>query len=164
MKLNKFQIVLILVFVLTGIYVLIITNVKKEYTPNYDLKDFYGMPRKMDVNEYTIVNVKEEDMVKTYFNTYIESVFENTKESYKLLDNEYKNKKYKTYDEYLNYIKSITNDFNDMPKVKKYNIINKKDYKLYVIKDNKNNTYIFKAEAVMKYTIYLDNDTIKLYD
>lgn len=164
MKSNwKIYVFIIVVTVLIGAYVLINNSIKSNYTPNYNLRDFYVIPeRRVEVNEYKVAKVQEKDMIYTYFNTFIAALYETPNESYELLNADYRKLKFGSLINYLEYVKKLTVDYTYVPKIKDYSISQTNNKIIYNIRDDKNNQYIFLIEGVMKYSIYFDENTIDL--
>lgn len=156
---TKMIIIIVSVFLFIGIYVLINSRINYVYNPTYNVDDFYTIPdRKMLINEYKNVTVRDDDMAKKYFNSFFGMVFDDTEKSYDLLEDDYKEEYYPTYGKYLAYIKTITSDFSKYPRMSKYKK-NKSDKEIsYVVLDENNNKYIFIVEAVMKYKIKFSED------
>lgn len=101
-----------------------------------------------------------------YLQKFILEVKENKEESFKLIDEEYKEKKFSNnINEYLKYINE-NYDFknNGIPMVEKFNKYKTKEYNIYFVQDNQQHMYIFKEKAVNNFTVMLDIDTIKIDD
>lgn len=155
-KNNKvITIILILIMILLGAYFIISSRIDAKYQPNYTLEDFYEMPkRKVGVNEYTVASVDEEDMVVTYFNTYVMMFFENIDEAYSLLDEYSSLETYPNIEEFKKKVSSLTVGFTEIPKINEYSISKDDDgHTVYTVSDKKGNIYTFTIEAVMKYTV-----------
>lgn len=78
-----------------------------------------------------------------------------------LLDENYKNAKFKNYEEYEEYIKNNKNMILSTA-ITSYNTYEKEDYKEYFICDTNENYYIFKVKGIMDYTVIADFYTIDL--
>lgn len=143
--------------ILIGAYIIISSRIDAKYTPNYNLDDFYPYPeKKLGVNEYQVVSVDEQEMVKTYFDTYVMSFFEDIDDAYAHLDNDYSLEAFPNIRLFKEKIITITDNFTYLPVFKSYTpIIDEEnpDLTIYKIKDKKDNVYIFTIEAVMKYTV-----------
>ncbi len=152
-KINIVSIVLIVVIFIIGGYFIISSRIDAKYEPNYTLDDYYKKPvKKVGVNNYTVSQVSNEDMVKTYFSAYTTSFFEDIEDAYIHLDSKEKTK-YKNIDEFKKKVGSLTKDFTILPKLKTYDINKEDDKVIYQMSDEVGNIYIFKIEAVMKYTV-----------
>ena len=157
-------IVLILIAVGIGIYVIISNSINSDYNPDYNLDNAYVMPsRKVDVNEYKVATVREDEMVSTYFNTFITLMLETPQKSFTYIDSDYKELKYNNdINKYVEHIKVLTNDYTYLPKIDVYKKEILGTNTIYNVLDTNGNKYIFSIEAVMKYRVYLDEDTIKV--
>lgn len=150
---NVVSIVIIIFFVLLGAYIIISNRIGDAFEPNYTLEDFYTIPRKeVGVNEYTPVLTTEEDMVKTYFNTYVSLLFESLSTAYSLLDSS-ELEKFPNLETFKKYASDLTDDFKELPRIKDYKIETIDGKKIITIGDANFNRYIFTIEAVMKYTV-----------
>lgn len=143
----------IVVFVMIGVYVFISSNITKEHTPNYNLDDFYVLPkRKLGVNEYKPVQVSDEDMVKTYFNNYVICFLEDPDRAYSYLSANAK-KIYPTISAFKAHLSAITQNFTTLPEIDRYEYVSSKEAKVVKISDKSGYRYTFTIEAVMKYTV-----------
>lgn len=155
MKKNTIMaIILILIAISIGAYFIISSRLDAKYVPNYMLEDFYKKPyKKVGVNEYTVVNVSDRDMVDTYFRTYTNMFFEDLGMAYQKLDSKFREKKYPTLNSFSSFVSSLTSDFLAIPKIKSYDIDTENGKTIYSIRDTRGNIYKFTIEAVMKYTV-----------
>jgi len=145
---------IIFVIIMTGCYLIINSRIKAQYEPNYLLEDFYVKPeRKMNVNEYKVVKVEENEMVEIYFNTYISLLLENFSLAYAYLDEESQLEQFPNLDSFRNKVSHITNSFSITPKIDRYDLKTEDDKKIYTISDKNGNIYEFQVDAVMKYTV-----------
>lgn len=123
-----------------------------EYNLNIesDTSDFY--------NEIIYTEFSEKEIVTKYFDYYKELALHNTKEAFKLLEEEYKNKRFNNNEEkYEKYVKDI-NIENIFLSQYMCNIYN--NYTEYVCIDKNGNYYIFNETAPMEFTLKLDTYTI----
>lgn len=141
-------------------------------------------------NQIVSVTMKEEEIVKKYFNSYIQNARYNPQEAYNSLSEDYRDARFGSYNEFVEYLeeenkskqlesfdsKAIKNleDFETRGDYEEYMInlnhryIDKyfhyiedeKDY--YVCIDYYGNYYIFETNGVMNYKLYLDTYTIEL--
>lgn len=109
-------------------------------------------------NKFEYARVSEEEMAKRYFNDFKIKLVTDTENAYNLLDEEYRNKRFKGEDNFIKYV----NDNQDLQgiQISKYLVNNYDNYKEYVCKDQYDNLYIFKETAIMDYTIQLDTYTL----
>lgn len=154
MKNNTLKIIIIfaiiILFAIIGYF--IYNKTLLENKNNSHLKNYKS-------NEYIPTYVSSEDMAKIYLNDYLYYCRYDVEEAYKLLDKNYRNKKFNNIDEFKNYINIFAN-LN--VKVNKYLISKKNGYRLYYIYDNNGNVFIFKTKGVMQYTVYLDEETVEI--
>lgn len=149
---------LVVIIVLIGVYFVISSQIDANYVPNYLLEDFIPFPEKsLGVNEYKVVTVSEEDMIKNYFNSFVSLMLENIDEAYEKLDDETKLDIYKDINSFRIKVEFITVDYAIVPSFAEYSVSSDEDgKKIYIVKDKRNNIYRFIVEAVMKYTVSLD--------
>lgn len=127
-------------------------------TNNQDVETEYVMhSKKYGVNEYSKLNISDEQMATIYYSEYINLLRSNDVQAYELVDSDYKKYKVKNINEFRTFINSrnIKNGVLD-----KYQILRKEGYVYYLLNDNKGNTIVFKTNGVMQYTVYLDNETV----
>ncbi len=145
----------ILIFAAIGAYVVIGSRIHSEYVPNYQLEDFYIAPsRKMGINEYKPASVTDEDMVITYFNTFVVCLIEDMERAYGHLSE----KGRKLYPNMLSFrilVSNLTDGFTELPRIDSYEMSKDKDTDRQIIKisDKNGHIYVFTIEAVMKYTV-----------
>lgn len=111
------------------------------------------------INTYTISNIEKKSFGVLYFNDYINKVQQDINSAYGLLDAEYKNNKFKNVEEFEKYIDSIYNLA--YLQAIAIELIEGEEYNIYVCRDQYDNIYIFKETSIMKYTVQLDDYTIK---
>ena len=113
-----------------------------------------------EYNSYKNTTIDDLTMCNNYLNTYIESVKNNINNSYNLLDEEYRNKRFNNIQNYIQYINENEEEILNS-KVNQYKVnINYDGSKQYIIIDNYNKYYIIDAKSVMNYTIMLDSYTL----
>lgn len=152
-KINIVSLVLIFIIIILGSYFIISSRIDAKYEPNYTLEDYYKKPiKKVGVNSYTVSQVSSEDMIKTYFSTYTSMLYEDIESAYSHLDKKEKIK-YPNLSFFKNKVSNLTKDFTELPKLKTYDIGKEDDKTIYKMSDEHGNVYIFKIEAVMKYTV-----------
>lgn len=174
MKENKIKIisVVIIIFILLlliAIYILYVMNDDKTeiVDNNVDENEISYMqgPLKQNIedleyNSIEYIHITDKVMAKKYFEDYIQTMINNPKRAYELLQPEYKEKRFESYEEYDKFIQ------NNLPFLKQLVIENisingeNKD-KQYICKDQYGNSYIFKEMTVMNYTVQLDDYTLQ---
>ena len=157
---NKFVItaILIVIVILAYYFIRDYRASKTIYQSRMD-DEYISIPKTYGVNEYVIVDVSNDTLIKNYFTDFKVSVQNDINESYSKLDEEYRNKKFSNIEDYKKYIQGL--DLNNA-KPAKYNIISEGEYKIYIVYDNRNNLYIFKVKGVMQYKLYFDEYTVEI--
>ena len=134
---------------------------KYNYNENMKIEDINISEASIEENEYnkfSYTNISDKQMAQYYLNNYMKLVRTNPSLAYNLLDEQYKESKFKTYDKFVNY----TQEKKDMLiTLKEYKIINDKEYTIYICKDQYDFVYIFKEKSLMNYTVQLDDYTIE---
>lgn len=149
-----------------------------------------GKEKTITLNEYNKVNystLSEEEIVNKYLLDYVEKCLYNPQEAYAILDEQYRNLRFKTYDKFQEYLQenNVTlealdsnhrknyNDFNsyeeyenyiqnlEIVELDMYLVENNENYKTYTCIDDYGNYYIFNIYNVMEYNALLDNYTIQ---
>lgn len=139
-------------------------------------------------NKFKITTVNDEDIAKKYFRNLIYDLLHNTQETYNMLENEYKIKRFSTLENFQNFINEKSSNLlsMDMYSIKhleefeneelyneylrnlkqvglnKYHIKKYTNYTQYVCIDDYNNCYIFNETSPMNYTVLLDTYTVDL--
>ena len=133
---------------------------KEIYYESYlDGKEYVMIPKTYGINEYSPVNISDEQMAKIYLNDYINNMYFDIEYAYNLLDEEYRTTRFGDISNYINYVNTLTYS---SYKVKKYHIDTEGKYKIFWIYDQNNNLFVFKTEGVMQYKVYLDNYTVEI--
>lgn len=100
-----------------------------------------------------------------YLRKYLLEAKNNLTESFKLIDDDYKEKRFSNnVNEYIKYINENYDLKNNIPTVEKFNKYKTSKYNIYLVQDNQQHMYILKEKAVNNFTVMLDIDTIKVDD
>lgn len=115
-----------------------------------------------DYNSFPNFSTDKPDMLEEYLKNYSIMAVYNAEYAYnELLDEEYKNNKFKNIEDYKQYIQKnkylILNTT-----IREYSVFEKEDYIEYFIIDTNNNYYTFKVKDVNSYTVIADFYTIDL--
>ena len=145
--------IIIVVAMLIGLYWLL------RYITDKNSNEDISYLRDYGVNEYISAYISDEDMAKIYLNDFVNNMLYDTRSSYDLLDEEYKNIKFGSYENYFNYIRSLQNYNITMTKFYKQS---KNGYLIFGVYDNTGNIYVFKTKGVMQYSVYLDDYTVEI--
>lgn len=145
MKNNKVIIIILFILLFSISIFLLVVNLSRKKGNNENIyKD----------NQIIYKEISYEDIAQIYLADYLNLIRADSSEAYKLLDKNY----YISYEDFLDKIEYLEeNDF----ELESYNVKEKDDYRLFYIKDNNNNTIIFKEKEIMNYTVYLDENTIE---
>ena len=145
MKNNKVIIIILFILLFSISIFLLVVNLSRKKENNENIyKD----------NQIIYKEISYEDIAQIYLADYLNLIRADSSEAYKLLDKNY----YISYEDFLDKIEYLEeNDF----ELESYNVKEKDDYRLFYIKDNNNNTIIFKEKEIMNYTVYLDENTIE---
>lgn len=112
-----------------------------------------------DNNNMPKVNITSESMSKEYFNLFKRIMLSNFEEAYKILDKEYREKRFGDIDSFKNYVQDNKNDILQMT-LNQYLVNVYDDYSEYICKDTFSNTYVFNVKKPTKYSVKLDTYTI----
>ena len=155
-----------------------IDNKYKQYT-SIDIKTY---------NKFRYSLLNEGDVIKQYFNDYIQKANYYPEEAYNILDEKYKTNKFNTFLDFQNYLNQrkeqlealdiynikTSNDFKTDEEyesylmnfkskgLKQYLIKDYETYRLYICIDDYDNYYAFKETGAMEYSLYLDDYNILL--
>ena len=150
---------IILAFILYSVINYIIASHTDYYGPDYYDKTYETIPKSYDINEYTNINITDDNMANIYLSDYLHSVSKNISESYYLLDEDYRNKKFGNVDNYINYISNIKISNS----IEEYYKKETNEYVIYGIYDKNGNYFVFKTKGVMQYKVYLDDETVEIW-
>lgn len=120
----------------------------------------YAEILKGNYNIFEYEEVTDLDLMKIYLEDYTFRIFNNTQESYELLDEEYKTKRFATIDVFMNFLMEKQTQLANIELIQ-YNSYNKDNYTIYVGTDENGNYYKIKEYGYMSYTIMLDNYTVQ---
>lgn len=159
-KENKKTFVLVLVFValLSFYFIRGYIASKTIYTESYlNGEDYIMNPKTYGVNEYSPINITDEQMANIYLNDFKNSIYSDINRAYNLLNEEYRNKKFGTVNNFVDYVNGL--NYNNIT-MDKYSVSG--DKKIFTIYTDDGKVYIFKITSVMEYEVYLDDYTIEI--
>ena len=116
---------------------------------------------KYEYNQYQVQTIENHSMCNIYFNDYRYNAMYHPEEAYKLLNEEYRNKKFGSYEAYKAYIDEHIDEIY-MSTMEYFSIFNRTDGTDYIIRDSNGKYYIFQEKVVMDYELVLDTYTIDL--
>lgn len=157
-KKYKKTFLLILIFVVLLSFYLIreLIASRSIYNESYlDGEDYIMNPKTYGVNEYSPVNITDEQMANIYLNDFKYNLYHDINYAYNLLNNEYRNSRFGSIQNFISYVDSL--NYNTM-NIDSYSINN--NFITVYMKDN--NKYIFKIISVMEYEVYLDDYTVEI--
>jgi len=96
----------------------------------------------------------------TYLNDYLNTVKNNPKHGYDLLDKEYRNKRFGSLENYIEYINSIETRLTDVV-LTQHSVEKGEELTQYICVDQFGTYYIFNQQKMMNYTLMLDTYTIE---
>ena len=114
---------------------------------------------KNDFNTFKYKNTDFQTVAMDYFNNYKNLLSNNAEALYNVLDKEYREKRFGSLQDFQEYLNSNREEL-EGANVSSYLVNNYDNYTEYVCKDQYENLYIFRATAVMKYSLLLDTYTI----
>lgn len=159
-KKYKKTFLLVLVFVVLLAFYLIRNFIASRtiYNESYlNGEDYIMNPKTYGVNEYSPVNISDEQIATIYLNDFKYNVYNDINYAYNLLNQEYRNLKFGAIDNFVNYVNNL--NYNNMV-VDKYSVSADNEFITVYTKDN--NKYIFKVISVMEYEVYLDDYTVEI--
>lgn len=116
---------------------------------------------KNDFNTFSYKNIEQEQMVRIYYDEYLQIMKSNPERAYNLLNSEYKAKRFNNIDEFKEYINIRANDVIDR-RLSSYSINKVGNYTEITCKDNMDTNITFRATSVMKYNVILDSYTMNI--
>lgn len=162
-SLKKSIIILIIAIILILIVLLVVINKEKEPTSIFKQSDetHYDEVKYNQYNEVQYAYINDQQICNIYLTDYKSKMLKNKEEAYKVLDEEYKEKRFGNFENFKNYITKNEEKIYGI-KLAKYEVNQSKNGNRYICIDQYGNYYIFKETAIMQYSIILDTYTIDL--
>lgn len=136
------------------------SNNTNEYIDATNLK--FSEISANDYNSFPNSSTDKPDMLEEYLKNYsIMAVYDPEYAYNEMLDEEYRDAKFKNVEDYNHYTQNNKNSILNTA-IKEYSVSEKEDYTEYFIIDTNNNYYTFKVKEVMNYTVIADFYTIEL--
>lgn len=104
-------------------------------------------------------NINDSQIAYKYFEKFKTALLNNVDEAYKMLNEEYRNIRFKNIENFKEYVNDNINEFQLLQALEYSKIINE-DCNQYIVKDAKNNVIIFDEKSPNHFTIKLDTYTI----
>ena len=114
-------------------------------------------PKTYGVNQYSPVNITDEQMADIYLNDFKYNLFNDINSAYLSLNEEYRNIKFGSFENFVNYVNGLK--FSNII-LDRYSVSG--DKKIFRIYTEDNQKYIFKVNSVMEYEVYLDDYTVEI--
>jgi len=111
-------------------------------------------------NKFEYERLNDEDATRKYFKDYQQNALYFPEDAYELLDEDYKNLRFGSLDNYKKYLTEMQDKIK-YGVLTQYSVERNNSYVEYTCVDSYNNYYIIKENAIMDYTIKLDNYTIE---
>ena len=142
----------------------ILSDYVKDKNYTYDMKiteeEFsHDLIEKNDHNTFKYINISDQYIVETYLKDYKETMFSDIEKAYSLLNEEYKNKRFKTLEDFKKYVNVNKTELQKI-EIDSYLKNTYKDYTEYVGKDQYGNVYVFESFHIMDYKVQLDDYTL----
>lgn len=176
-KINKRLLAMIVVLIIIIVIIILLLNIFRKNANKEDNfqseignvvyekgpadLDKNSITGKNEYNEFEFATVTEEELMIKYLEDYKKKALDYPEEAYNLLDILYRNKKFGSIGNYKKYIEENKFIMENL-QLTKYLINSYDGYEEYICVDQYNNYYIFRATAVMKYTLILDTYTVDL--
>lgn len=110
---------------------------------------------KNEYNGFSYLEITDMTKASFIFNNYSQILKSNIGKSYNLLDEEYRDNKFNSIEEYKKYLSN--KEGLDFSILSEYSVEEKEGYTEYNCVDQNGNRFIFKEQAVMEYTVMLDD-------
>lgn len=135
-----------------------------KYNKNMSKKDVNINSKSIDSNSFNSkikVNATETNIVSDIFVEYKGKMINDTMTAYKLLNDEYKQKKYGSYEKFESYVKNNEEKILTS-QIDKYQITENNGIKNYICIDKSGRYYIFEEKDILHYEVMLDTYTVDL--
>ena len=145
-------------------YSIFLADYVKDKNYTYDMTEekmnFNGdRIEKNDHNTFKYTRISDQYMVETYLKNYKETMFSDIEKAYSLLNEKYKNKRFKTLEDFRKYVNVNKAELQKI-EIDSYLKNTYKDYTEYVGKDQYGNVYVFESFHIMDYKVQLDDYTL----
>lgn len=150
--------VLVSVLIISFYFIREFIGSKEIYTESYlDGEEYIMNPKTYDVNEYSPVQITNEQIANIYLNDYKKYLFNNINYAYELLDEQYRTLKFGSIENFINYINTL--GYRNIV-MDKYSV--RGNPSIITIYDSDGKIIIFKSLSVMEYKVYFDDYTVEI--
>ena len=168
MKKNNIILILIVIIIIAILSICLILykiklnpteKEKKEQVNNEIIEDDLDIKQQYEANEFSLVTLTVEDLLRTYLNDYKYNMLNDPEKAFNSLNQEYREKRFGDLETYKKYISDNIQKIQQI-KLNEYSINSYENYEEYICTDQYGNYYIFEVTAVMDYTLRLDMYTV----
>lgn len=110
-------------------------------------------------NTYVYIRFNDGEISEKYFSEFKEIILNNQEEAYNLLNEEYRNIRFRSLEDFKNYVEKNREEISKN-NISKYLVNKYEDYTEYNCMDRYQNVYAFRVYAVKNYDVKLDTYTI----
>lgn len=111
-------------------------------------------------NNFSYRLIRDNEVCQELFYNYKYSVLYDLEYAYEMLNEEYKEKRFKTIENYKKLVQE-NRDLLEKCNITQYKVTGNEGKKRYICKDNYDNYYIFNQKNIINYSLYLDTYTIE---
>lgn len=155
-KKKKILLIFIVVVIFAIVIIKFILNRNRQFY-SHNLNEYTIIHKKYGVNEYSPVNISDEQLANIYLNDFKYYLFNDIEYAYNLLEDSYRSIKFGNIENFKKYVDSI--NYSKLV-VNEYRISNSKNFiEVHTLNDEK---YIFKINGVLDYIVYLDDHTVEI--
>ena len=168
----KYMLIVLVIILIVCVIILVVNKKGKgtaEEQIEYDSNErrvqekFRRSDDNYDYNEYEYASVTTEDLVKMYFNKYLSNVANDVEKAYNMLDDEYRQKRFKNLEGYKQFI-SENRDAILSTRLKSYiqkDNLGNTEYTEFICTDQNDNFYTIRETAIMQIKFILDDHTLE---
>ncbi len=166
---KRIMLLIIILLILLMVFLIFIIKDNKLKNENKDeylyaaqkpSEEYSELKEKYMYNEFQFASVSIEDLVKIYFNNYRAECNNNIENSYKMLNDEYRDKKFGDFENYKKYIDENIDKINNITLEQYSKTQTAEGYNKYTCTDKNGNNYIFIEISIMDYSVMLDTYTL----
>lgn len=143
---------------IVALLIVIVIEFSKINRYSYKPSDFVKYDEKYEglENQISYKKITDLDMAQKYLADFVNTIDEDRRKAYSLVDTYYKERKMKNISDFNKKINSIESNMFYAAKVTNYNVVYNNKNKYYYVQDANGNIFIFKENSIMNYTVFLD--------